>query len=426
MLRQFFFAFAFVLTTAVSFAQQVTGTAFAIAPGLLITNQHVIDGCGDIDLIAPDGRRPAELVDSVQQIDLALLRVYGLRGGIASLRFSNAVQLGEPITVFGFPLSGSLSSTGNFTSGIVSSLRGFKDAAGEIQITAPIQPGNSGGPVLDSSGAVIGVVVSGLAARRTSQNSIQVPQNVNFAIAPDVLADFLKKNKVELPDIQQAAALNTTEIAKLAQGFTYRVECTLKSMKQVVASPVAPAVDPTFVALVKAIQVELARLGYGVGGADGVYGQKTQTALKDRQRYYGLKEDGLPTEQLLDRLKKDQSRVALEGSANSSVKERTSDDWTNHLKKMRALVRSKMYYPFRTPPFPLPTGSPSRPVAVYRIEFEPSGVVRSLALFRSSGASIVDENIEAGLSRANFYEIRPPGGTYPKFMDFSYGLYDDD
>jgi hypothetical protein len=123
-----------------------------------VTNHHVIDGCGAIEVVAADGRRPATVVDAVEQIDLALLRVYGLRGGVASLRTKSATLLGESATVFGFPLGGALSSTGNFTTGVVSSLRGLRDAAGEIQITAPVQPGNSGGPVLDRAGSVIGVV----------------------------------------------------------------------------------------------------------------------------------------------------------------------------------------------------------------------------------------------------------------------------
>lgn len=154
---------AVMAASGVAYAQY-SGTAFVVAPGLLVTNHHVIDGCGAIEVVAADGRRPATVVDSVEQIDLALLRVYGLRGGVASLRTKSATLLGESATVFGFPLGGALSSTGNFTTGVVSSLRGLRDAAGEIQITAPVQPGNSGGPVLDRSGAVIGVVQSKLDA----------------------------------------------------------------------------------------------------------------------------------------------------------------------------------------------------------------------------------------------------------------------
>ena len=73
-------AFLLTLMSGVAAAQS-SGTAFVVAPGLLVTNYHVIEGCGAIEVIAFDGRRPATIVDSVQQIDLALLRVYGLRHG---------------------------------------------------------------------------------------------------------------------------------------------------------------------------------------------------------------------------------------------------------------------------------------------------------------------------------------------------------
>ena len=137
-------------------AQVSTGTGLAVAPGLLITNHHVIDGCTAIEVVSADGRRRAAVVDADPLIDLALLRVPGMRGGTAKLRSPNNVRLGEPVMVFGFPLSGSLTSGGNFTSGLVSGLRGLLDSVGEIQITAPVQPGNSGGPVMDASGSVIG------------------------------------------------------------------------------------------------------------------------------------------------------------------------------------------------------------------------------------------------------------------------------
>jgi hypothetical protein len=142
--------------------------------------------------------------------------------------------------VFGFPLAGSLTSSGNFTSGLVSGLRGLRDAAGELQITAPVQPGNSGGPLMDASGLVIGVVQAKLDAIRSAIVTGDIPQNVNFAISLEVLADFLARNKVSFRDGAISAPLDTARVAELAQSFTYRVECrgrsqhveTSPSMKQ--------------------------------------------------------------------------------------------------------------------------------------------------------------------------------------------------
>ena len=97
--------------TPVVGAQVSSGTAFAVAPGLLITNGHVIAGCSSIDVVAADGRHTASIVDADQLRDLALLRVNGLEGTTARLRSPQNIRLGESVMVFGFPLAGSLSSS---------------------------------------------------------------------------------------------------------------------------------------------------------------------------------------------------------------------------------------------------------------------------------------------------------------------------
>ncbi len=206
-------------------AQVSTGTAFSVAPQLLVTNHHVITGCSKLSVVTPEGRRAASVVSSEASIDLALLRVFGMRGAVANLRTPRSVALGETVSVFGFPLAGTLSSSGNFTGGLVSSLQGLRNAAGEIQITAPVQPGNSGGPVLDASGLVVGVVQSKLDAVRAAALTGDMPQNVNFAVSLDVLADFLEMNQVPFRSSPRSASLDTAQIARMAQQFTYRVEC---------------------------------------------------------------------------------------------------------------------------------------------------------------------------------------------------------
>ena len=206
-------------------AQDSTGTAFSVAPQLLVTNHHVISGCRKLSVVTPEGRRAASVVSAEASIDLALLRVFGMRGAVANLRTPRSVSLGETISVFGFPLTGTLSSSGNFTGGLVSSLQGLRNAAGEIQITAPVQPGNSGGPVMDASGLVVGVVQSKLDAVRAAALTGDMPQNVNFAVALDVLADFLEMNQVPFGSKPRGLNLDTAQVARMAQQFTYRVEC---------------------------------------------------------------------------------------------------------------------------------------------------------------------------------------------------------
>ncbi len=87
----------------------------------------------------------------------------------------------------------------------------------------------SGGPVMDASGLVIGVVQSKLDALRSARVTGDIPQNVNFAVSLDVLAAFLMKNKIVFRDGTAASPLNTARLAELAQSFTYRVECRGRS-----------------------------------------------------------------------------------------------------------------------------------------------------------------------------------------------------
>lgn len=206
-------------------AQTGSGTAFAVAPELLVTNQHVVADCSSIEVISADGRRRGSVVVADADVDLAVLRASGLKGTTALLRNPRVVRLGESVMVFGFPLAGSLSSGGIFTSGLVNALRGLRDSAGALQISAPVHPGNSGGPLLDESGLVIGVVKARLDALPAARATGDIPQNVNFAISLEVLADFLSKNKIAFRDAAASAPLHTARVAEAAQGFTHRVEC---------------------------------------------------------------------------------------------------------------------------------------------------------------------------------------------------------
>jgi len=205
---------------------QSSGTGFLVAPGLLITNQHVVADCQRIDVVSSDGRRAARVVDSDDLIDLALLRVSGLSGPIAPIRRPGSVRLGEPAYAFGFPLTGLLSEGGNFTTGVVSGLRGMRDAANQIQISTPVQPGNSGGAVVDSSGGVIGVVVAKLNATEVSRMTGDIPQNVNFAVSLQTLVQFLRKNAVSTSSVERGASLDTAQLAEALRSVSHRVDCS--------------------------------------------------------------------------------------------------------------------------------------------------------------------------------------------------------
>src|SRR5437764_11940001 len=132
-----------------------SGIAVSSAQGQILTNHHVIDGCHDIAVrrgLGAPGH--ASLLYDDAENDLALLKsdIVFSDGEEAMLRMSPLVRNGEEIAVYGYPLPELLSTSGNITRGNVSSLAGVGDDQRMLQITAPIQPGNSGGPLLDQSG----------------------------------------------------------------------------------------------------------------------------------------------------------------------------------------------------------------------------------------------------------------------------------
>ena len=172
-----------------------SGTGFAIGNGgSVITNFHVVDGCKSMR-IANVGTGQIKFLD--RRNDIAVIQPD--RPITGALRFRSADQLkpGEEIIVIGFPLKGLLSSAPTVTTGIVSSLAGLRDNRTRFQISAPVQPGNSGGPVLDRAGNVVGMVVSKLNVLRIARMTGDIPQNVNFAIPVSIITPILDTNSVK-------------------------------------------------------------------------------------------------------------------------------------------------------------------------------------------------------------------------------------
>ncbi len=129
------------------------------------------------------------------------------------------------MVVVGFPLQGVLSSDLNVTTGIVSALAGPGNDRRLLQMTAPVQPGNSGGPLLDLSGNVVGVVVGKLDAIKLAQLTGDIPQNVNFAIAGGIARAFMDANGVHYEMASSDATLSPADITERAREFTLLIEC---------------------------------------------------------------------------------------------------------------------------------------------------------------------------------------------------------
>ncbi len=204
-----------------------SGTGFVVARQRVLTNHHVVDGCRRLTVRGPEGRElPASLAAAPDgRRDLALLAVEGDPG--PALRFRSApVRRGEEVVTYGFPLSGILSSGPTLTTGEVNALSGLRDNPLQFQISAPVQPGNSGGPLLDRQGNVLGVVVSKLNAAGIAARTGDIPQNVNFAVKGSEALEYLRGAGVQ-PSMGDSTGRdrNATDIGELAHRSTVLVRC---------------------------------------------------------------------------------------------------------------------------------------------------------------------------------------------------------
>ena len=189
-----------------------------------MTNHHVVAGCTTFEINRVGAlAEPGRLIASDEKNDLALLKTGIVPPVVPGLR--TRVRVGEGIAVFGFPLSGLLATSGNFTQGNVTALAGLADDTRMLQISAPVQPGNSGGPLIDSTGNVVGVIVSKLNALSVAQVTKDLPQNVNFAIKTAIAVNFLESNSIAPVMVGDAKTLDGADIAERAKEFTVRIVC---------------------------------------------------------------------------------------------------------------------------------------------------------------------------------------------------------
>ncbi|MGG5812296.1 S1C family serine protease [Falsiroseomonas sp. CW058] len=202
-----------------------SGTGFIIAPGRALTNHHVIEDCRGVRVRSAGGADlPARVLASDRDRDLALVEVPDNAGPALPFRRDQTIRRGEGVVTYGFPLAGLLSSGPTLTTGEISALAGLSDNQRQYQISAPVQPGNSGGPLLDMGGNVVGVIVSKLNAQRVAQRTGDIPQNVNFAVKGSEAMDFLRRNRVE-PRLGDFTPRNAAEVGEAAHASVLFVRC---------------------------------------------------------------------------------------------------------------------------------------------------------------------------------------------------------
>lgn len=179
----------------------VLGSGFVISQtGLTVTNYHVIQGKSEIEIYFPsiDFTTKAKISLKDKNNDIALL---SLEDFVFSDNFieripfvlsnSDDLKLGQDVFTLGYPLGKVLGKSAKLSTGTISSIYGIQDDPRLIQISNPIQPGNSGGPLFNNNGDIIGIVVASLNAKYFYENESIIPQNVNFAIKSNYLLNIV-------------------------------------------------------------------------------------------------------------------------------------------------------------------------------------------------------------------------------------------
>jgi S1-C subfamily serine protease len=202
-----------------------SGSGYIVtSDGHLITNAHVVEGCLTVTVSVGTDRVRARIVARDPVNDLVLLASDLKAKSVAVLR--TGVRLGESIAVFGFPLHGLLATSGNFTLGNITAVAGIGDDTRMVQISAPVQPGNSGGPLLDQAGNVVGTVVAKINAIKLAKITNDLAENINIAIKSSIVTSFLEANGITFRTGSLGDnPLTPPDLAARASSFSASVEC---------------------------------------------------------------------------------------------------------------------------------------------------------------------------------------------------------
>ena len=194
-----------------------TGTGFFINSTNIITNQHVVDSCRNIKIIKNGVTSTAKIKSVDRTNDLAVLTANKPNKTYLKFRSGRSVRVGESVVAMGYPLGILLGTSVKLTTGNISSLTGLLNDTTTLQLTAPIQPGNSGGPLLDNTGSVVGIVYAKL--------NNDVAQNVNLAIKANVATMFLDVHEIDYTFDTDRTKKEVVDIADSAKKSIIQIIC---------------------------------------------------------------------------------------------------------------------------------------------------------------------------------------------------------
>lgn len=206
--------------------EEWSGTGFALNNGYIVTNYHVIENAKSISVQGIKGdftsQYNATIIATDKYNDLALLQISDNRfnafGTIPYNVKTSISDVGEEVFVLGYPLTSTMGDEIKLTTGVISSKTGFQGDVSLYQISAPIQPGNSGGPLFDNKGDLIGIVNA----------KHKGAENVGYAIKTSYLKNLIESSisTSVLPNNNQIAGLPLTEKVKSLKNYVFMITCS--------------------------------------------------------------------------------------------------------------------------------------------------------------------------------------------------------
>jgi len=212
------FLFATIYSWSAAAEEIYTGSGFFITTnGYFVTNYHVIKGAERIGLRDVQGKTyEAIVVKKDTNNDLALLKVKGTFSALPIVK-SQIVKRGMRVVTVGFPNIDIQGKEPKLSDGIVSALSGMQDEPTVFQISVPIQQGNSGGPLVNLDGNVVGIVASKLSALYMIKNRGSVPENVSYAIKSNYLIELILTDDLISKSLVQPTKRPARDLVELSE-----------------------------------------------------------------------------------------------------------------------------------------------------------------------------------------------------------------
>lgn len=203
-----------------------SGSGFVInTHGDVLTNEHVAGDCRNVWVRVGGVAYPGVLRAKDKANDLAVVRVADMPVNAVARFSSGSMKLGSSVIVLGYPLTSLLGDDLKATTGNVSGLSGLQNNSSYFQFTAPIQPGNSGGPIVDSTGAVAGVAAAKLREINVARRMGTLSQLVNFGVKSRAARGFLGTHNIPFSIARSNRVLPNVAIVSGAKRYTIRILC---------------------------------------------------------------------------------------------------------------------------------------------------------------------------------------------------------